>query len=100
MRKLLREPLVHFLLLGAVPAAGIISLPYLSYFGIVPKWSFVWLPSDWALRAFGSLGQPEPDLRLWLGCVLAGAAFCAAAFPVVARQYRLRIRERLEPAYE
>ena len=94
------DEFTSFLMLGAVPAAGVIGLPLLSYFGVVPYWTFAWLPSDWALRAFGLLTEGAPDLQLWLGCVGAIALFCAVAFPLVSRLYQVRIRERLEPVYE
>ena len=89
-----------FLLGGSVPAAGLLILPALSYFEIVPRWVFAWLPSDSALYAFAALTASQLDMTVWLRSVVVLLLFCCAAFPLVARVYRGRIRYRLDPAHE
>ena len=89
-----------FLLGGAVPATFVLGLPAFTYLEVLPRWSFVWLPSDWALHVFALLTKPDLALGAWCGytCVLILA--CAAAGRVVSDQYQSRIRYSLERVYE
>jgi len=77
-----------FLMGGAMTGAMILSLPFLSYFAVTPRWSFAWLPSDWALNAFAALLPPEPSLARWCVYSVVLGLFCLAAFTVVLRGYR------------
>ena len=87
-------------LLGTPPAVGLIVLPALSYFEVVPRWAFVWLPSHWSLYGFAALTGSEPEWTSWLFSVVVPLLFCWAMFPWVSRVYRGRIRYRLDPVHE
>jgi hypothetical protein len=75
-------------LMGAMTGTMILSLPFLSYLAVTPRWSFAWLPSDWALNAFAALLPPEPSLARWCVYSVVLGLFCLAAFTVVLRGYR------------
>jgi fluoroquinolone transport system permease protein len=77
-----------FLMGGAVTGTMILSLPFLSYLAVTPRWSFAWLPSDWALNAFAALLSSEPSLVRWCVYSVVLGLFCLAAFLVVLRRYR------------
>jgi len=73
-------------LVAAVPVVTVFSLPYLSYFGVTPRWSFAWLPWDAALFAFAALARGEApggsfgllvvELGLFAGMALLWAERC------------------------
>jgi hypothetical protein len=73
-------------LVAAVPVVAVFSLPYLSYFGLTPRWSFAWLPWDAALFAFGALARGDApggsfgllvlELGLFAGVALLWAERC------------------------
>jgi hypothetical protein len=73
-------------LVAAVPVVTVFSLPYLSYFGVTPRWSFAWLPWDAALFAFAALARDEApagsfgflvlELGLFAGVALLWADRC------------------------
>jgi hypothetical protein len=75
-------------LMGAMTGTMTLSLPFLSYLAVTPRWSFAWLPSDWALNAFAALLPPEPSLARWCVYSVVLGLFCLAAFTVVLRGYR------------
>lgn len=77
-----------FLMGGAMTGTTILSLPFLSYFAVTPRWSFAWLPSDWALNAFAALLASEPSWARWSGYSVVLGLFCLVAFAVVRRGYR------------
>jgi hypothetical protein len=82
-------------IIASVPVTTLFSLPYLSFFGAVPRWSFVWLPWDASLFSFGNLARPEPVLRVW-GLLLAVLLLFVIPGSLWAeRSFRLNRRQEL-----
>ena len=48
-------------LLGSIPVVTVFSLPFLSYFELVPRYTFAWLPGDAALFSFANVARDDPD---------------------------------------
>ena len=80
-------------LLGAIPVVTIFSLPFLSYFDVTPRYTFVWLPWDAALFSFANVVGDE--LRPWVYVLLSLqlAVFAAIALVWAERVFRRRVRE-------
>lgn len=80
-------------LLGAIPVVTVFSLPFLSYFDVTPRYTFVWLPWDAALYSFANVVGDE--LRPWLYVLLSLqlAVFAAIALVWAERVFRRRVRE-------
>ena len=80
-------------LLGAIPIVTIFSLPFLSYFDLTPRYTFVWLPWDAALFSFANVVGDE--LRPWVYVLLSLqlAVFAAIALVWAERVFRRRVRE-------
>lgn len=86
------DEFTSFLIGGAVAATAILSLPLLSYVSVTPRWSFFWLPSDWALGVFAALSTRSLSLPHWLIANAVLGIFCLAAFVPAARAYHARLR--------
>jgi hypothetical protein len=56
------------------------SLPYLSFFDVVPRYTFVWLPWDAALFSFANLARAAPEKLPFVLLLLELIAFTTAAF--------------------
>lgn len=79
-------------LVAAVPVVTVFSLPYLSYFGVTPRWSFAWLPWDAALFAFGSVARGEAPGGSFGLLVAELAVFAALALRWAGRRHAARLR--------
>jgi fluoroquinolone transport system permease protein len=88
----------RFLMGGLIPAMLVIELPYLSYFELVPRLSFAWIPSDAALFALANLARPDPDALLYALYAALLLGYNVIAFRWARRSFRERVRERLETA--
>ena len=63
-------------ILGVVPVVAVFSLPLLSLFELVPRYTFAWLPWDAALHAFREAVEPAPRPVVY-GLLTAQALACA-----------------------
>jgi fluoroquinolone transport system permease protein len=80
-------------ILGSLVPLFLYYLPYLSYFGLAPRWAFVWLPPDASLFGFASACAPRPDYAraaLYTSLLLA---YNALAFVMARRLWVRRIAE-------
>jgi hypothetical protein len=50
---------------GLVPATIVLSLPFLSYFEVLPRIAFVWLPTDASLFAFANAVSETPSVGVF-----------------------------------
>ncbi len=66
-------------LMGAVPAVTFFSLPFLSFFDLVPRYTFAWLPWDAALYSFANLVSETPQLSTYVLLVTQLLVFAAIA---------------------
>jgi hypothetical protein len=82
-------------IVASVPVTTLFALPYLSFFGALPRWSFVWLPWDAALFSFGNLARPQPALRVWGFLVVVLLLFVVPGFLWATRSFRHRQEEVL-----
>ncbi len=72
-------------LLGGIPVIVLLHLPFLALFELVPRFAFVWVPSDASVFAFANLALPAPDpLQYGAYCALL-VAYNGAGFWAVAR---------------
>ena len=81
-----------------MPAILVLSLPYASYFGLVPRIAFVWVPSDAALFGMANLARPDPDALLYALYAALLLGYNVIAFRWARRSFQERVRERLERA--
>ena len=88
----------RFLVAGLMPAMVLIQLPYLSYFELVPRLAFVWIPSDAALFGLANLARPDPDPLHYALYAALLLGYNAVAFRWARRSFQERVRERLERA--
>jgi hypothetical protein len=82
-------------IIASVPVTTLFSLPYLSFFGATPRWSFVWLPWDASLFSFGNLARPEPVLWVWGLLVVVLAVFVVPGSLWAERSFRLHRQEEV-----
>jgi hypothetical protein len=82
-------------IVASVPVVTLSSLPYLSFFGATPRWSFVWLPWDASLFSFGNLARPAPVLWVWGLLVAVLALFAIPGSLWAARSFRLHRQEEV-----
>jgi hypothetical protein len=78
-------------LMGSVPLICVFSLPYLSFFGVVPRYTFAWLPWDAALFSFANLSRAAPEKLPFVLLLLELIAFTAAAFLLAERALRAHL---------
>ena len=64
-------------LVGSIPVVTVFSLPFLSFFGFTPRWTFAWLPWDAALFSFANLARPEPVAAVFVVLLIELTAFTA-----------------------
>lgn len=64
-------------IIGSIPVVTLFSLPLLSYFELVPRYTFAWLPWDAALYSFANIASA--DFRWGVYVVLAFQLFVFAA---------------------
>lgn len=83
-------------LLGSIPVVTLLSLPNLSYFGLIPRVATRWHPLDLALRDFANLARPEPDPWLTAANVVLLALFNALAYTLAHRSMTANRRRGLE----
>jgi hypothetical protein len=86
----------RFLVVSLMPATVVMQLPLLSYFELLPRMSFAWLPSDAALFAFANLARPDPDASAYVLYALLLLGYNALAFVWASRQFEERVIKRLE----
>jgi hypothetical protein len=67
-------------LMGSIPVVCVFSLPYLSFFDVGPRYTFVWLPWDAALFSFANLARAAPEKLPFVLFLLELIAFTTAAF--------------------
>ncbi len=67
-----RYPEFTRFIIGSIPVVALFSLPLLSYFELVPRYTFAWLPWDAALFSFANIVGPQTHLATYvlLGCQL------------------------------
>ena len=80
-------------LLGAIPIVTIFSLPFLSYFDVTPRYTFVWLPWDAALFSFANVAGHEVHSLAYVLLSLQLAVFAALSLVWAERVFRRRVRE-------
>lgn len=85
-------------ILGSVAPLAIYSLPFVSYFGLAPRWAFAWVPTDAGLAAFANLVQPAPDPGAWLLQLAALLAFNLAGGWWVSGALEARLQAGVEYA--
>jgi fluoroquinolone transport system permease protein len=67
------EEFTGFLIGSLIPAMAVLSLPFLSYFGVLPRIAFAWLPTDGAIFGFANsvaAAPTVPMLALSVGALL------------------------------
>ena len=87
----------RFILGSALPIL-VFSLPLFSYFGLAPRWAFVWVPSDFGLAAFAQLARGVADPGAWVVQVVALLAANLAGGWWVGRALETRLQAGLEYA--
>lgn len=81
-----------------MPVIIVYSLPMASWFRLVPRYVFIWIPTDAALFSFGNLTSNTPSLPLYaLYCALL-LAYNAIGYWWARRLYQSRVRLYLEGA--
>ena len=67
-----RYPEFTRFIIGSIPVVALFSLPLLSYFELVPRYTFAWLPWDAALFSFANIVGPDTHLVTYvvLACQL------------------------------
>ncbi len=67
-----RYPEFTRFIIGSIPVVALFSLPLLSYFELVPRYTFAWLPWDAALFSFSNIVGPDTHLATYvvLACQL------------------------------
>jgi fluoroquinolone transport system permease protein len=88
----------RFLIGGLMPAMVVIQLPFLSYFELVPRLAFVWIPTDAALFGLANLARPDPALLHYALYAALLLGYNVVAFRWARRSFQERVRERLERA--
>jgi hypothetical protein len=88
----------RFLIGGLMPVMLVLSLPYASYFGLVPRIAFAWVPSDAALFSLANLVRPDPDALHYGAYGALLICYNAIAFRWARRLFQNRVRERLAEA--
>ena len=61
-----RYPEFTRFIIGSIPVVALFSLPLLSYFELVPRYTFAWLPWDAALFSFANIVGPDTHLGTYL----------------------------------
>jgi fluoroquinolone transport system permease protein len=85
-------------LIGSVPVTAIVSLPFLSFFELVPRLTFVWLPWDASLFSFANLARPSPEATQYLLQLFELLLFSIGAFLWAERSLRTRLVAYAEAA--
>jgi hypothetical protein len=85
-------------LMGSVPVICVFSLPYLSFFNVVPRYTFVWLPWDAALFSFANLARAAPEKLPFVLLLLELLTFATAAFLLAEHALRVRLVEQADAA--
>ena len=81
-----------FLIGSLIPAMAVLSLPFLSYFEVLPRGSLVWLPTDGALFAFANSAAVTPTFTAFALSVAALAIWNAVALRAAARAFDAGLR--------
>lgn len=84
-------------LVGVIPVVTVFSLPFLSFFGFTPRWTFAWLPWDAALFSFANLAQPEPVASVFVVLVIELAVFAALGLVWAERSHAAQMSEVAAP---
>jgi len=74
-----RYPEFTRFIIGSIPVVALFSLPLLSYFELVPRFTFAWLPWDAALFSFANIVGPDTNLGTYLVLVCQLFVFAALA---------------------
>jgi len=74
-----RYPEFTRFIIGSIPVVALFSLPLLSYFELVPRYTFAWLPWDAALFSFANIVGPDTHLGTYLVLVCQLFVFAALA---------------------
>ncbi|HXV61292.1 MAG TPA: hypothetical protein VEK15_11400 [Vicinamibacteria bacterium] len=85
-------------LMGSIPVVTIFSLPFLSFFDLTPRYTFVWLPWDAALFSFENLARTTPEAAPYVLRLLELLVFGTAAFLWAERVFHARLFEGAEAA--
>lgn len=80
-------------LMGSLPVVLIFSLPFLSFFELVPRYAFVWLPWDAALYSFGEVARGDLDAGTYAVKLAQLVAFAGLAWIWAGRSFHARIVE-------
>jgi fluoroquinolone transport system permease protein len=81
-------------LMGSLPVVTMFSLPLLSFFDLVPRIAFVWLPWDAALFSFSEIASGETRLLPYAAKVAELTLFTALGCAWASRAFRGRIDEQ------
>ena len=74
-----RYPEFTRFIIGSIPVVALFSVPLLSYFELVPRYTFAWLPWDAALFSFANIVGPDTHLGTYLVLVCQLFVFAALA---------------------
>jgi hypothetical protein len=66
-------------IVGSIPVSTVFALPLLSFFGLVPRYAFAWLPWDAALYAFAGIVGSDISVATYLLLSLQLLVFAALA---------------------
>ena len=81
-------------ILGSIPPFVVLGLPFLTYFGLLPRPATFWIPSDPALFALAA--SATPDAAGYLAGLALLALHTTAAFAAAHALFLRRVRPRLE----
>jgi fluoroquinolone transport system permease protein len=76
-----------FLIGSLIPAIAVLSLPFLSYFGVLPRAAFVWLPTDGAIFGFANSVAASPSVTMLALSVAALLFWNALALRAATRAF-------------
>lgn len=79
------------LLLASIPVVALFQLPFLSFFSLIPRLAFVWLPWDAALFSFASLASDDVRASPYALSLLELGLFMALGLWWSMKVYRARL---------
>jgi fluoroquinolone transport system permease protein len=83
---------------ASVPMVIPLIVPMFSYFGVLPEWSTLWIPSHALLFVLRDVASGTGTPAAWALYSLELAVWVAIAWVWCSRAYRIHVRERLEAA--
>jgi hypothetical protein len=83
-------------LVVSIPVSALFHLPFLSYFGLAPRASFVWLPWDASLFSFAELARSDVRAGSYVAMVLELFFFSVVGLLWAERVFTRRVVERMD----